>query len=273
MKKILIAGLVLLGAFGCSKTEQSVAVSGEAQNSDTQLPNNAPVIKAVTSGQLAPFSLLDETGTIQGIDVDIIRAIAEDQGFQVELYHEPITQIFSTLEKGTYDVLIDDRSLTPERAAKYGYTNAYFKNPSVVMYNPKVPVNTINDLKNLRVATMIDTKQNDTVNAVNPVVHDQLDSPYLMYQGLAQGKYDAILQDKYLLAYINDSHINNSRVDYGFKMLEYEPDTEPSINLVMYTQKDNNELVAKLNSGIENLQKSGKIDTIVKKYIKTSGEQ
>lgn len=259
----LASVVLLVGCNGSTETKTQQDTTAQSGQYVSPLPSTAPTVKVVTSGMLAPFSLIDANGNVQGIDVDIIRAIGENQGFRVELYREPVNRIFESLDKGTYQVLIDDRSLTEDRAAKYGYTKPYFKNPSVVMYNPKTPVKSIHDLKNLRVATMTDTKQTDTVNAIKPRVHDQLNSPFLMYQGLAKGKYDAILQDKYLLAYIDSSH-----PEHTTQMLEYEPDTEPSVNLVIYTQKGDDELIQKLNQGITNLQQSGEIDKIVKKYIK-----
>lgn len=231
----------------------------------SKLPDNAPVVKVVTSGVLPPFTFQDKNGNLQGIDIDIIRAIGEDQGFKVELYKEEFVQMFPGLEKGKYQVIISDLSLTAERAAKYGHTNSYLFNPSIIMYNSERNITQFDDLKGLRVATMADTKQQLAVDKLDTKLHDKAKTVFELFQGLAQNKYDAVLQDKYLLEYIASSYPEQKA---KIKVLEYEPESEPSTKLVMYTKKNDQELIGKLNKGIASLQKSGEIEKIKAKYIK-----
>ncbi len=274
MKKIFLSMAICIGLTACggdkpASTETQkpastdVKTEAKADEFKSKLPDNAPVVKVVTSGVLPPFTFQDNYGNLQGIDIDVIRAIGEDQGFKVELYKEPFVEMFPKLEKGAYQVIISDLSLTEERAAKYGHTNSYLFNPSIIMYKPELNLTSPNDLKGLRVATMSDTKQELMVNKIATQQHDKLNTVFALYQGLMQNKYDAVLQDKYLLEYISSNH-----PQYKVKTLEYEPDTEPSTKLVMYTRKNDQELIGKLNKGIDNLKKNGEIEKIKDKYIK-----
>lgn len=237
----------------------------QAEVFKSKLPDTAPVVKVVTSGVLPPFTFQDSYGNLQGIDIDVIRAIGEDQGFKVDIIKEPFVEMFPKLEKGQYQVIISDLSLTAERAAKYGHTNSYLFNPSVIMYNAERNITDMSGLKGLRVATMADTKQALAVDKIETQVHEKRNTVFELFQGLVQNKYDAVLQDKYLLEYIASNY-----PEHKVKVLEYEPETEPSTKLVMYTKKNDKELITKLNKGIENLQKSGEIDKIKAKYIKTA---
>lgn len=277
MKKLVASMLMCCALTACSgdnipfKTEENnkttqqsyTTPTSKAEEFKSRLPDSAPVVKVVTSGVLPPFTFQDAYGNLQGIDIDIIRAIGEDQGFKVELYKEPFIEMFPKLEQGKYRIIISDLSLTTERASKYGHTNSYLFNPSIIMYNGERVINNLGDLKGLRVATMSDTKQELAVNKIETQLHDKRNTVFELYQGLAQNKYDAVLQDKYLLEYISSNY-----PEHKVKVVEYEPESEPSTKLVMYTKKNDQELIGKLNKGIDNLKKNGTIDRIKAKYIK-----
>ena len=80
-----------VGLFGCgnSATQDNANTKSVTDNKDnfvSQLPDTAPVIKVATTGTTPPFSFQDDYGNMQGIDIDVIRAIGEEQGFKVEFY-------------------------------------------------------------------------------------------------------------------------------------------------------------------------------------------
>lgn len=270
MKKFAVSAFMCVGLFGCSdKPAETPASTNSAQTTTTtapaeapsNLPANAPVVKVVTSGVLPPLSFSNETGNLQGIDVDIIRAVGENQGFKVEIHKEKFVEMLPALESGKYQVVISGLSVSPERVAKFDHTNFYIYNPSVIMHTPNVPVTNIQSLKSLRVGTMSDTTQAKLIDELAPASHEKVDTVFQLYQGLIQGKYDAVLQDKYFLEYVAAGY-----PDQKVNVVEYDENRD-SAGIVMYTKKGDKELMDKLNAGIANLQQSGEIDKIVSKYL------
>lgn len=270
MKKFAVSAFMCVGLFGCSdKPAETPASTNSAQTTTTtapaeapsNLPANAPVVKVVTSGVLPPLSFSNETGNLQGIDVDIIRAVGENQGFKVEIHKEKFVEMLPALESGKYQVVISGLSVSPERVAKFDHTNFYIYNPSVIMHTPNAPVTNIQSLKSLRVGTMSDTTQAKLIDELAPASHEKVDTVFQLYQGLIQGKYDAVLQDKYFLEYVAAGY-----PDQKVNVVEYDENRD-SAGIVMYTKKGDKELMDKLNAGIANLQQSGEIDKIVSKYL------
>lgn len=267
MKKITLSFALCAGLFGCTDKPTETPVSTESQPTTTSeqipsnLPSDAPVVRVVTSGVLPPLTYLDEKGTLTGIDVDIIHAIGENQGFKVELHKELFVDMLPGLESGKYQAVISGLSPSAERIAKFNPTNAYLQNPSVIMHQPNLTVTNVASLKPLRVATMKDTTQEKLINELAPASHEAVETVFQLYQGLIQQKYDAVLQDKYFL-----EHIAANYPDYQMNVVEYDK-APHAADIVIYTQKGDQELLDKINAGIDNLQQSGEIDRIISKYL------
>ena len=73
-----------------------------------------------------PFEYTNENNEFVGIDVDILAAIAEDQGFEYELQVIGFSAAVTALEAGEVDGVIAGMSITDERAQKYDFSEPYF---------------------------------------------------------------------------------------------------------------------------------------------------
>lgn len=271
MKKQHLFGafMALSSLVGCSNNTPEVT---QTTNNEyvSPLPADAPVVKVVTSSTVPPFAMRDGYGNLQGIDVDVIRAVGEKEGFKVEIHDEPFANMLPAIEQGKYQVAVGVLSYTPERASKYGYTNPYLYSPSVVLYRSDLTLNHTTELTPLRTAVLPDTKQYDLAHKLGIKSIDVQKSTFSMIQGVLQNKYDAILDDKIFMEYVLANHSEHRD---KFKFLEYEDASEPSSQLVFYTHQNNEELINKLNSGIAKLKAEGKIEQITNSYLKQSFAQ
>lgn len=98
MKKFILPALVSVGLFACSDEAPKTDTQADTATSQSNLPANAPVVKVVSSGNIPPLEYLDENGIAQGIEIELLRAIGENQGFKVEFYNENFANILPSLE-------------------------------------------------------------------------------------------------------------------------------------------------------------------------------
>lgn len=133
-------------------------------------------------------------------------------------------------------------------------------NPTVIVHKPETKINNFNDLKSLRVGTMHNTIQEKEVDALVPALHEKEHTSFSLFQGLIQNKYDAILNEKYVIG-----HIAANYPDQKITLLEYSL-SGSSNDIVMYAKKGDTELINKLNAGINDIKKSGQFDVIIGKY-------
>lgn len=261
INKITGMGLLLSLTLGLSACKNDKAEQTQAPDNNATTAS-MPVLKVVTDGESPPMTFVDEHGNPQGIDIDVIRAIGESQGFKVEIHRDLFANIFNGLESGKYQVAISSLSLTEERASKYGHSETYLHNPAIVMHNQAPEVNDINQLKSLRMAATTGTMFEPIIKEANPAQFNATNTNFQAYQGLLQERYDAIMGDKYVLEYMLARHPHKT-----LNSFEYKIGDGSSANMVIYTQKGNQELIDKLNQGINQLKQAGKIDGIVKNYL------
>ena len=74
-----------------------------------------------TDKGFSPFEFQDEAGNIVGIDMDILAAIAEDQGFTYDLQYIGWDAAIAACQAGQADGMIAGASITDERKAS-GWT-------------------------------------------------------------------------------------------------------------------------------------------------------
>ena len=203
-----------VGIFGCSNSSTPESTAAENTPAEGQeefvssLPDSAPVLKVATTGTMPPFSFQDDYGNMQGIDIDSIRALGEEEGFKVEFYKETWQNMFDTVESGSRDLAISGISYKDERDAKYGLSQPYFFNPAAIMYaKPELNINSIDDLQGKNISAMEGSKQVDQAQQMGKYNNfSTRTTAFLLYEDLMQGKVDAILHDLPILQYTAKNH-------------------------------------------------------------------
>lgn len=263
--------LLSVGLFGCgnSPTQESASAAGTSatENKDSfvsKLPDTAPVIKVATTGTMPPFSFQDDYGNMQGIDIDSIRAIGEEQGFKVEFYKETWQEMFDSVESGSRDLAISGISYKDERAEKYGLSVPYFFNPAAIMYaKGDMTVNSLEDLQGKNISAMEGSKSFDQAEQMGKYSNlTTRTTAFLLYEDLMQGKVDAILHDLPILQYTAKNH-----PEYDVKIVSYEGEDNPAAQQVILMAKGNTKLINQVNEGIAKLKNEGTFKEIEGRWL------
>ena len=261
--------VISVGLFGCSNsaTQESTNTNSVTENKDSfvsKLPDTAPTFKVATTGTTPPFSFQDDYGNMQGIDIDVIRAIGEEQGFKVEFYKETFQNMFDSVESGNRDMALAGISYKDERAARYGLSKPYFFNPSAIMYaNNDLKINSLEDLRGMHVGGMENGKSVDDIKKVG--TYGELstrETAFLLYEDLMQGKVDAILHDLPIWQYTAKIH-----PEYKVTIVPYEGEDVPEAQQVIMMAKGNTKLIKNVNEGITKLKTKGRFKEIEKQWL------
>jgi len=73
-----------------------------------------------------PFSFIDETGDPAGFDVDVLRWIANEMGFEVEIVPIDWDAIIPTLLSENIDVIASGMTITAARQERVAFTDPYW---------------------------------------------------------------------------------------------------------------------------------------------------
>ena len=102
------------------KAEDTTAAEG-SEAAESEAESGDKVYKIATDTTFAPFEFENDKGEMVGIDLDLLKAIAEDQGFEYELVVAGFSAATTGLEAGEYDAVIAGMSITDARKEKYDF--------------------------------------------------------------------------------------------------------------------------------------------------------
>lgn len=99
-----------------------------------------------------PFIYEDSDGAVRGLSMDMLVALAEPAGLQLEILPaQPLKDILAAAQRGEVD-LISSLRPTPERAQWLGFTRSYATVPAVLVTLPMARQPGLPDFKGQRVA-------------------------------------------------------------------------------------------------------------------------
>ena len=126
------AGLVAASFAGCgsnasasagSSSSDSKAASTEVKSSSATDSGEKKVVKAVTSGTLAPYFYVNDDNELTGVDIDIVKEVFNRLP-QYELQIEQADALQGVLS-GQYDIAVNNYGYTEERADSYYFSLPY----------------------------------------------------------------------------------------------------------------------------------------------------
>ena len=219
------------------------------------------VYTIATDTAFAPFEF-EQDGKFIGIDVDLLAAIAEDQGFEYELQRLGFDAAVQALEAGQADATIAGMSITEAREKKFDFSTPYFDSGVVMgIAADNETVKTYADLSGQKVAVKTGTEGATFAESVAAEYGFETvyfnDSP-TMYDDVKTGNSIACFEDYPVLGF----GVKNNN---GLKIVT-EKEAGNSYGIAVQKGK-NKELLTMLNKGLENLRANGKYDEILNQYI------
>lgn len=217
--------------------------------------------KIATDTTFAPFEFENDKGEMVGIDLDLLKAIAADQGFEYDLVVAGFSAACVGLEAGEYDGVIAGMSITDERKAKYDFSEAYYDSGIGMAVADNSDIASYEDLKGKTVAAKIGTEGCAFAESVADqygFTIVQFEDSANMYQDVLAGNSVACFEDYPVLGY---------EISRG-TALKLPMQMEHSSSYGFATLKNQNpELVTMFDAGLKNLKDSGKYDEILNTYI------
>ena len=210
----------------------------------------------------APFEFQDTNGEFVGIDIDLLNAIAEDQGFNVEIKPLGFNAAVQALESKQVDGVIAGMSITEERARKFDFSEPYFESGVVMaVAEGNEDITSYEDLNGKKVAVKTGTEGASFAQSIQDEYGFKIvtfDDSANMYDDVKTGNSQAVFDDYPVLAYgvaqgnglqiVTEKEVGGS---YGFAVAKGE----------------NAELIDMFNDGLSNLEESGEYQQILDKYL------
>lgn len=211
-----------------------------------------------TDATYPPMEYMDEKGNIVGIDIDIVNAIAEAAGFEVEYKNYGWEPLFPALDNGEVDFAVSSITITKERKQSFDFTEPYFIANQLILVPEDSDVELFDDLADKRVSVQINTTGHHVVADLLGKTSSKIVAAETMPLAISEminGNADASVGDN---AVILDYQKNNPDVD----LKTVEDDSFEKEYYGLMVKKGNKEVLDLLNEGIKKIKENGKLKEI-----------
>jgi polar amino acid transport system substrate-binding protein len=223
-----------------------------------------PTYKVGSTPTGVPFTFMDtKTQQITGAMVDLITAIGDSQGFKVTVEATPFSALIPSLTSNKIDIISAAMLITPARQEVIDFSDPVFPYPEgmIVKADDKKDYKSLADLKGETVGAQVGTVYVDFLKKNGEFAEVKTyDSIADIIRDVGLGRIKAGFGDAPIIRYQL-----SQRKDAGVRFVEsYEPKMAGFVGIG--TRKGDKELMGKINAGLAQVKKSGKLDEILKKW-------
>ena len=227
--------------------EESAAADGDKQ-----------VLNVGTNAEFPPFEYMDDNGQPDGFDIAVIKAIGEKQGFDVKITNMEFKSLIASLSTGGVDAVIAGMTVTPERQESVDFSDSYYTATQSIIVQKDSDIKTADDLAGKKVAVQEGTTGDLICSEIEGCTVDRYKKGADAVMTLKNGAVDAVM--------IDSSPADNFVAANGGDLVAY-PDETSTEEYAIAVQKGNEELLAKINEGLKQIQEDGTFDALVTEYI------
>lgn len=250
-----------LALAGCSSSDAPEA-SEEAGGLSLADVQEAGVLVVGTEGTYSPFSFHADggTGELTGYDVEVITAIAEELGVEVQFEETQWDAIFAGLDSGRWDVIANQVSINPEREERYAFSTPYTYSPGVLIVPTDSDIQSFADLEGATSAQSLTSNWAEVATESGATV-EGVEGFAQAVELLRTGRVDATINDR--LTFL-DYQQSQGGGDVGVDIVA-ETD-EVSESAVTFRQ-GSDDLVAAVDEAIATLTADGTLAEISERYF------
>ena len=221
----------------------------------------AQKVVVATDAAFPPMEFVDENKEIVGFDIDLMNAIAERAGFEIEWVNTRWDGIFVALASGEFDAVSSAATITDEREEIVDFSNPYFNAGQMiaVLEDRADEIQSPEDLPGLKVGVQSGTTGDIASSEIDGVEVVRYDEITLAFQALANGTIDAIVNDGPVSADIIAKNPELGAVMVG------DPFTDEFYGIAV--QPDMPELLDAINNALAELIADGTYNEIHNKWF------
>jgi polar amino acid transport system substrate-binding protein len=202
-----------------------------------------------------PYVSQRADGTLVGFEVDIARALAKRLGVRDEFVQNDWSTLVASLERGTFDIVMNGFEITEERVGRVLFSRPYYVfaerltvRKGETRFHASLP-----ELRGRRIGTLAASLAYDTLVSAgaDPVLYEGQEEPYA---DLASGRTDGVLLDDIIAQRYATRH--DGLVTAG--------DVREGVYAIA-ARRDENDLMIAIDAALSEMIHSGELREILKR--------
>lgn len=214
-----------------------------------------------TDVDTAPFAFKDDySNGYQGFDMDLIRAIANQLGYNISIVSMDFDNLIFGVQNEDVDLAISAITINNERAEKINFSDPYFESGLQIAIPAKdYWTKGVKDLEGKKIAVLRGSVGEEFAQKIKNSkvkIFNDIDDTFVELKNV---NVDAVIHDRAVNAYFIASHPN------------FQLQTLPSLitndKYGIVVSKNNPTLLAEINRALKTLRSNGEYDRIYNKWF------
>lgn len=239
-----------------------VFLSAFNQSTSAQENETDKVYKIAMGQNYMPFNFQGDDGELTGIDIEILKAIAEEQGFEYELQSYQLSGLLQALESEQADVGLAALTITDERKNTMDFSDPYYESGSSFAVPVDSDIQSLEDFKGITVATKIGSTGLEVAESLQEEYGFEIqrfEDSSNMYEDVSAGNSQVLIEDDAVISYAISSGVHDLRL---------VGEEQAISSLALAVKKDQNQEFLKLfNTGLANIRANGTYDDIIASFF------
>ena len=216
-----------------------------------------------TDATWPPMEFVNKDKEIVGFNIDMMKAIAKEGGFEVEFRNTAWDGIFAGLAANKYDAVISSETITEERQKNMDFSNPYVNAGQVIVVKKELQgLDKLAQFEGKSAGAQIGTTGAIEITKHTGIKLKSYDEIGLAIEDLANGRVDAVVCDSPIAA---DYVLQNEQYQNVLKIVG-EPFTKEEYGIAV--RKGNKEVLDLINNGLAKVLKKGINKELENKWLK-----
>jgi polar amino acid transport system substrate-binding protein len=273
MKKIKISKMlfkVIMLVAVAALVMSTLAACGEATGKLSKIQRNGELV-VYTDPNFYPFEFPGDDGGVEGVDIEIAKAIAADLGVTLKIEESNFDAIIMSIKGGKGDIAISGLTITDERKESVDFSDPYINSVQYMILRSGSPYSVIEDLAGQSIGVamgytgslLIDDEINIDEGVLFGTGASFTEYPSAMEASLdlMNGKVEAVIMDEHVAKSIAAQ--NDGLVTFE---LAYADGAVAAEEYGVAIPKGNRDLLTRINAVVNSLKSQGKIEEWVLQF-------
>lgn len=253
-----------IAGFAAAVAVLSMALAGCGQKEAVSGVDDGKIVVG-TNAEYEPFEFLDESGNLAGFDIELMNAIADKAGMQIEWVDMAFDSLIGSMEAGNVEMIAAAIGPTAERERSCDFSDVYYSGYQSIVTTAGTEYKSFDELSGKVIAVlegsmsdMIASGENQDYGTVEANEVKRFKNATQAIQELENGAADAVIID----SIIAERFVS----ERGDKLVgnQVEGTGEDSVFAI---KKGDTKLTEAVNKALQELKGDGTYDTLYDKFF------
>lgn len=256
LASVVAASALVLGACGSTEEKKETNALQEVQK-DGELTVGI-------MGTYAPYNYMGKDNEYTGFDVDIAKEVAKRLDVKAKFVAQDFSGLIPGLQKGKFDILVSQVTITDERKKQVNFTEPYITNEvKVIVKEDNSSIKKAKDFKGKTIGVGLGTNdetylRTELMEEVGTFKINTYDDVITTLKDLDAGRIDATINNVYALQPVIQEN--------GYK-IKAVGDALKSDKAAIAVAKGEDELTAEIDEALNAMEKDGTYTEIFEKWF------